>query len=196
MEDADITGLLALARRGDKDAEDTVLRLVYRTLEDRARALLHGQTDPSRLGPGTLVHEAFEKLFRSSSKVEFENRGHFYGIAAEAMRQVIVDHARRRNALIRGGADVTLPLGNIDVEQSWPMSPDDILAINEAYARLRDSAPQSAQVVRLRFFAGLTVPEISNVLGVSDTTVETRWRLAKAFLHRELTGGRRRAAGK
>lgn len=196
MAELDITALLALAQSGDRAAENGLLGLVYRTLEERARMLLHGQSNPSWLGPGTLVHEAFEKLFRSSTKVEFQSRAHFYGIASEAMRQVIIDHARKRAAAIRGGDQPSLPLEDLDLRQPWPLSIEDLLALNEAFERLKLSAPPMAQVVRLRFFGGLTVQEIAQILGVSDTTVEKRWRVAKAFLHRELTGGSRHAAGK
>jgi RNA polymerase sigma factor (TIGR02999 family) len=187
MHEPEITALLTRACSGDKAAENALFELVYRSLLDRARLLLHGQLDPLGPGPGTLVHRTFVKLFRGGTNVAFENRAHFYVIASNAMRQVIIDHARKRIAPIRGGGRFNFPLDEIDVPQGSADNTEDVIAIDQACSRLAVSRPQLAQVVQLRFFGGLTIEEIAEILNVSQTTVEKRWRLARAFLQRELT---------
>jgi RNA polymerase sigma factor (TIGR02999 family) len=198
MHEPEITALLARACGGDKAAENILCELIYRSLVDRARMMLRGKSKPFMLSSGTLVHEAFKKLFRSGTNLAFENRAQFYLIAANAMRQVIIDHARKRMAAMRGGGRFSLPLEDIDVPQGSLEGREDVIAIDQACDRLMRSQPLLAQVVQLRFFGGLTIAEIAEILNVSETTVEKRWRLAKAFLHRELTAEKANghAAGK
>lgn len=195
----DITQLLVQSRNGDPLAENDLFQLVYAQLRRRAHALLHGDGQSSALSSGTLVHEAFTKLFRGGSSVEWQDRAHFYSVAANAMKQVIIEHARRNVAVKRGDGKVPVQFDELSIagQDAGSLKIEDVIAVSDACDRLAVIKPLWAQVVELRFFGGLTVVEIVNVLGVSHTTVENRLTAAKAFLRRELTAvaGAEHAAG-
>jgi RNA polymerase sigma factor (TIGR02999 family) len=191
MDDArDITGLLSLARSGDRIAENRLFEVVYAQLRRRAHTMLRGETHASSVSSGTLVHEAFLKLFRGGSSVNVQERAHFYLLAARSMRQVIIEHARKRTAAKRRGESVGVSLTDLnDPRDDSASSIDDIIAVSEICERLSVSKPACGQVVDLHFFAGLRIVEMADILGVSEVTISNRLTLAKALLHRELTGG-------
>lgn len=181
-EGGDITRLLDRARAGDEAAKAAVLPAVY----DELRRLANGRMRQERAGhtlePTALVHEAYIRLVGHEGN--WSGRAHFFGAAAEIMRRVLVDHARGHRAAKRGaGADRT-PLDATIV--AFEHQPTGLLDLEEALQRLTDMDPQQARIVELRFFGGLTVEEIADLIDASVSTVERRWRLARAWLLREL----------
>ena len=172
--------------RGDDDpAAERLLPLVYDELRQLADGYMRREQAGHTLQPTALVHEAFFKLVDSGDRT-FESRAHFMGVAARAMRQVLVDHARRRKTGKRGGNAVRVTLdeaavggGDADI---------DLIALDEALARLATKKERLARVVELRYFSGLTIQETATVLGVGHTTVEDDWSLARAWLRREFGG--------
>jgi len=183
----DITALLRRARDGDRTAESSLYDLVYLQLRNRAHLMLHGDRLAPALSSGTIVHESFEKLFRGGSVLECQDRAHFYFVAARAMRQVIIEHARKRAASVRGGDLIQVPLDIVGAQGSGGMNIEQVIAVGEICDRLAVKSPRAAEVIELRFFGGLTVDETAEVLNVSKTTVDERLSYAKAVLRRELT---------
>lgn len=184
-----ITVLLRAAQEGRKDAADALLRAVYAELKTialaRVRHLRAGQT----LGPTALVHEAYEKLFRDG-EARFQSRAHFFGAASQAMRDLLVDYARHKAARKRGGDQERAPDEAIDaLALPIDLPFEDILALDEALRRMSREHPRKAEIVMLRYFAGLTEGEIAELSGVTTRTVEREWRFAKAWLYRALHGG-------
>ncbi|WP_437595689.1 ECF-type sigma factor [Sorangium sp. So ce590] len=184
-----ITVLLHAAQEGRKDAADALLRAVYAELKAialaRVRHLRAGQT----LGPTALVHEAYEKLFRDG-EARFQSRAHFFGAASQAMRDLLVDYARHKAARKRGGDQERTPEEAIDaLALPIDLPFEDILALDEALRRMSREHPRKAEIVMLRYFAGLTEGEIAELSGVTTRTVEREWRFAKAWLYRALHGG-------
>lgn len=179
----DVTRLLGEWREGDREAANRLFPLVYREL----RALAHRQL--ARCGPRdslvttALVHEAYLKLI-DRSRASFNDRGHFFAVAARAMRQILVDQARKRASAKRGGGafKVTLDEGKVPLGERAA----EVLALDEALSRLERLEPRLAQIVDLRFFAGLSVEETASVVGISPRTVKRDWQRARLFLHREL----------
>lgn len=177
----DITALLGRMQAGDGSARDALLPLVYSELEQIARAYVNPQAS---LEPRGLVHELYLKLV--SSPVGAQDRKHFYAIAALAMRQILADRARRKKAAKRGGPEkvqVTLS-GLADEERNV-----DVLAIDDALAKLEALSPRQARIVELRCLIGMSVPEVADALDISERTVHSEWRLARAWLTRELDPG-------
>lgn len=178
----DVTELLARWRDGDAQALEQMLPLVYDELRRLARRHLQHEQKGHSLQCTALVHEAYLRMMDQSSK--WQNRAHFFGIAAQMMRRVLVDHARSRNAAKRGdGARmVTLDAG-IAVPEKHDV---DIEALDEALTNLRKLDPRQEKIVELRFFAGLSIEDTSEVLQLSPATVKREWATAKAWLYREL----------
>ena len=180
----DVTQLLQQWQRGDPGAMDRLLPLVYDELRRVARARLRSERDTHTLQATALVHEAYLRLV-GAGRPTAQNRAHFFAIAARLMRQILVDHARRRRARKRGGGEtaITLP--------EWVRTPEidvvDLLALDQALVELTAMDPRLTQVVELRFFAGLTIDETSEALTVSAVTVERDWMVAKAWLHERLS---------
>ncbi|MEM8599885.1 MAG: ECF-type sigma factor [Bacteroidota bacterium] len=178
----DVTQLLAAVQAGDAAALDQLIPLVYEEL----RALAHQQRlhRPSdTLNTTALVHEAYEKLVRGGRA--FANRQHFFRVAAKAMRGVLVDHARARQAKKRGGGERPLPLDETRLVP--PAQAREVLALDEALTRLEARHARQAEVVTLRYFVGLTIAEAATVLGLSEATVERDWAVARAWLHHTLS---------
>ncbi len=178
----DITRLLALAREGDPEALNRLIPVVYeqlRRLAHQQRRRHAGET----LNTTALVHEAYEKLARGDGP--FADRQHFFRVAARAMRDVLVDHARAQQRQKRGGGVRPLPLDEmrlVPTEQAGPL-----LALDEALTRLNGLDARQAHIVELRYFVGLSIPEAADVLGLSEATVKRDWTAARAWLHHELS---------
>jgi len=173
------------ARLGRKAAMDALLPLVYTELRRVARAYMRRERPGRTLQPTALVHEAYVRLLHEQH-VSWENRAHFCAIAAHSMRQILVEHARARNALKRGGKGERLTLDERLV--AAPSPPVDVEALDEALTHLASADARRARVVELKYFGGMTVEEIGEVLQLSPATVKRDWSFARAWLHRELYG--------
>ena len=177
-----ITELLAAARGGDEAAGEAVARAVHDELRSLAAAYLRRERPDHTLQPTALVHEAYLRML-GQSQVEWRNRSHFFGIAAQAMRRLLVDHARKNLAARRdGGVAVTLDEG-IEGSESAGY---DVLGVHEALNALAKLDPRQAQIVELKFFVGLSLDEIAEVVEVSVATVSREWAMARAWLQQEL----------
>lgn len=177
-----VTALLAAARQGDQLALERLARLVHAELHRIAERHMRQEREEHTLQPTVLVHEAFLRL-TGKSAADFDDRIHFFRAASQVMRRVLVDHARARQAAKRGrGLRVTL-----DEQAIERPGPDiDLLVLDEALTRLAEAEPRWAQVVELRFFTGLDIPETAATLGISPATVKRDWQFARAWLAREL----------
>ncbi len=180
---ADITRLLAALNAGDTGAMDRLLPLIYDELHRLAHWQRQRQHAHETLNTTALVHEAFLKLVRKDD-ASWQNRAHFFRIAARAMRDVLVDYARRQRAAKRGGDLPDSPLSDLDALPE--VDTDEVLALHEALQRLEAVDPRQGQIVELRYFVGLTIPEAADVLGISAATVKRDWTAARAWLYREI----------
>jgi RNA polymerase sigma factor (TIGR02999 family) len=179
----DVTQLLIAWRQGDPAALDALITLVYDELRSLARAQVRRGGPEQSLGATGLVHEVYLKLV-DHSRLEVRDRGHFFALAARAMRQVLVDRARRRSAEKRGG-EAHVEAANDDIPA--PLEPtEELLALDEALARLEGLDPRLVRLVEMRFFAGLSVEDTAEALAVSPRTVKRDWQKARAVLHRDL----------
>ena len=182
-----VTELLRAWGAGDARASEALVPLVYAELRRQARRALRREGEGHTLQPTALVHEAWLRL-AGQGDARWENRAQFFAIAAQTMRRVLVDHARARHALKRGGGAAQLSLGDADraAPGGGALDPVDILALNDALERLAELDPQKARLVDLRYFAGLSIPEAAAALGVSPATVGREWAVARMWLRREL----------
>ncbi|MBX3403106.1 MAG: hypothetical protein KF699_06805 [Phycisphaeraceae bacterium] len=186
---ADITVLLRLAGDGDSRAASELLPLVYDELRQLARAKMRGERaggSGQTLQPTALVHEAYIRLLGpGGAELRWEGRAHFFGAAARAMRRILVERARARGRIKRGGGQARVELG----EGALAVEPagDELLGLDEALDRLEARDRRKAEVVMLKFFAGLSIDEIAAALCVSPATVKNDWTFARAWLHRELS---------
>ena len=180
-----ITELLVGYGRGDKDALDQLMPIVYDELRRQAARYLRREHAGNTLQTTALIHEAYVRLV-DQRNVQWQNRAHFFGIAAQMMRRILVDHARAKKRAKRGGSDVRVSLGDATVAVKGQDL--DVVALDEALERLAQIDEQQSRVVELRFFSGLTVEETAEVLHISTATVKRDWNMAKAWLHRELSG--------
>lgn len=186
MSISDVTALLRAASQGDADAEDQLFAHLYVDLQRLARVRLAAKRRPGdSLDTSALVHEAYLRL-AGTPGVEMASRAHFFNLMARIMRNVVIDLARRRDAEKRGAAlRVSWPEG-MDLAASAGASETELLALDAALARLQEESPRLAQVVELRFFAGLALEEIAGMLGVGERTLKRDWRKARAFLQVEM----------
>ncbi len=182
----DLTVLLAEARSGDTGARERLTRAVYGELRQMAGALMRRERPGHTLQPSALVNEAIVRLFEGEALDRASDRRYLFAAAAQAMRQVLVDHARRRDAAKRDGGRNRVPLDQ--VLQYFDERRLDVLALHEALDRLIALDERQGLVVSLRFFAGLSVPEVADVLDVSVGTIEGDWRIARAWLRGQLGG--------
>jgi RNA polymerase sigma factor (TIGR02999 family) len=181
---SDVTALLLSWSGGERSAADRLIPVVYDELRRQAARAMRREGREHTLQTTALVHEAYMRLV-DQRRVEWRNRAHFFGIAAEVMRRVLIDHARARLAAKRGGGGMRITLG----DASGIAAPDvdaDVLALHEALDRLAGFDPDQARLVELRYFGGLTIEETAEALGVSAATVKREWVLARAWLRREL----------
>lgn len=178
----EITRLLKAVSSGDEDAISSLFEIVYEELRRRARVQLAGSA-PQTLGATALVHEAYLKLTAGDSP-EWHDRAHFYGVAATAMRHIVIDHARARQAKRRGGGEGRM---DIDIAQiSIDDAAESLLALDAALDALETRSERLAKLVELRFFAGLSVEDSATALSISTRTVKRDWRIARAFIYSQL----------
>ena len=183
VEDGDITGVLAAACAGDRDAAERLVGLVYDELRRRAEVLMKHEAPGHTVQATMLVHDAYLKLI-NQDRASWKDRGHFFAVAAQTMRRLLVDHARGRQRDKRGGGQHKLSL-----DDGLGLSVDadaDVLAVDQALQRLEALDPQQARIIELRFFAGLTVDEVAQQLGMSKRAAEAEWTMVAAWLRREL----------
>jgi RNA polymerase sigma-70 factor, ECF subfamily len=186
----ELTQLLRRWNRGERDALGELFPLVYADLRRLARGALRGERRDHTLQPTALVHEAFLRLVPQQAK-EWQNREHFFAVCARLMRQVLVDHARRRRALKRGSGELRVALDEAPGTAASVAPPEvDLLQLDQALAELEEIDGPRARVVEMRYFAGMTVPEIGRVLGRSEWDVKKDWKLAKTWLARRLRESR------
>lgn len=185
----DVTSILEQAQQGDSAAADQLLPLVYDELRKLAAARLAQEQPGQTLEPTALVHEAFLRLVDAERVASWDSRGHFFAAAAEAMRRILVEQAKRKNSLKRGGGRA-----RIDLNEQLSLSPERdqsnlILEINEALAALEAEDLRQAQLVKLRYFAGMTLEEAAQALGISLATAKRDWTYARVWLFRRLGEG-------
>lgn len=187
-----VTQLLAALGHGDLSARDKLLQAVYEELHRMARAQMAREAPGRTLQPTALVHEAYLRLFPKCSATAtgddagFTNRRHFFGAAARAMQQIRVDDARKRGRLKRGGKEHRMEAYAMP-PPVFEQDPAEVLALDEAMAGLQEQHPELAEVVRLRYFVGLSLDETAEVIAVAPRTVGNRWRLARAWLYDALS---------
>lgn len=179
-----VTELLNDWSKGNKEALDQLVPLVYDELRRQAARYLRREQVGHTLQTTALIHEAYLRLVDQRS-VHWQNRAQFFGIAGQMMRRILVDHARTKKRAKRGGSDI-----RVSLDQAVAISSKkdlDIVALDEALGRLEEIDPQQSRIVELRFFSGLSVEETAAVLGISAATVKRDWSVAKAWLHREIS---------
>jgi RNA polymerase sigma factor (TIGR02999 family) len=181
-----LTQLLVDWSNGDEEALTKLLPLVYGELRRRAEWQLRRERIGHTLQTTALIHEAYVRLVDQRS-VRWQNRTHFFAVAAQLMRRILVDHARGRRRAKRGGSAARVPLEEALLVAAGQLNVD-VLALDEALTRLTAVQPRQSQVVELRFFSGLSIEETASVLGVSAATVKSDWNIAKAWLRREMVG--------
>lgn len=177
------TVLLNALERGSPKAADELLELVYQELRQLATHRMAQEPPGQTLQPTALVHEAWLRLI-GSENVSFANRAHFFSAAAEAMRRILIDRARRRNTQRHGGEYQHVDLADCDL--AAPQADDQLLAINDALEKLTQSRPVIAEVVKLRYFGGRTNEEVAQILDISLSTVKNYWAFARAWLLQEI----------
>jgi RNA polymerase sigma factor (TIGR02999 family) len=180
-----VTQLLIGWGKGDKEALDQLVPIVYDELRRQAAGYLRRERVGHTLQTTALIHEAYLRLV-DQKNVQWQNRAHFFGIAAQLMRRILVDHARTKKRAKRGGSDVRVSLNEATLTTQGQDL--DIVALDEALEHLAEIDEQQSKIVELRFFSGLTVEETAEVLGISPATVKRDWSMAKAWLHREISG--------
>jgi len=184
--DADITALLVDWNNGDKSAIDRLLPLVERELHRLAHSYVRREDPDHTLQTTALINETYLRLI-DQRKVQWQNRAHFFGIAAQIMRRILLNYARDQNRMKRGGRTIHVSLSEAMV---MPAEKDrELIALNDALTRLEAIDERKSKVVELRYFGGLTVPEVAEVLKVSEITVMRDWAFAKAWLLREMQNG-------
>ena len=183
---SNVTQILNAIQRGDLEAADELLPIVYDELRRLAARKLSQEKPGQTLQATALVHEAYIRLVGSHDP-GWENRGHFFAAAAEAMRRLLVDRARRKKRLRRGGAWERVGLDVAELTVDGPS--EDLLALDQALEKLADKHPVDGEVVKLRYFAGLSNDQVAEALGISPRTARRRWQYARAWLLRELEGG-------
>lgn len=186
MTDENVTRVLSELEQGEPFAADRLLALVYDELRKLAQQKMAHEAAEHTLQPTALVHEAYLRLVGSSG-TQWQNRAHFFGAAAEAMRRILIEAARRKASLKRAGnrARVELTEEELSAQRS-PTDPDSLLALNEALERLKTEDPDSYRLVMLRYFGGLTISEAAETMGVSVRTANRNWSFARAWLQREI----------
>ena len=180
----DITLMLQAAQRGETGAADQLMQAVYNELRALAAAKLAGEGENRTLQPTALVHEAWLRL-GGDQQTPWRNRAHFFSAAAEAMRRILIDRARHRRRVRRGGGQRPLNLDAVE-EPATAADAEHVLAVDEALERFAAEDAERAELVKLRYFIGLTLAETAQVLGISESTAKRWWTFARAWLYREI----------
>jgi RNA polymerase sigma factor (TIGR02999 family) len=183
---SEVTRILSKISAGEQGATEELLPLVYEELRKLAAARLTHERPGQTLDATALVHEAYLRLVNVEAAPRWESRGHFFAAAAEAMRRILVDNARRKLRVKHGGG-----WKRVDAEPTQRIgisTDEDLVALDEALAKLASVDEQCAQVVKLKYFAGLTIAQIAELLGTTSRTVDRRWAYARSWLHQELGG--------
>ena len=183
---SDVTLLLTAIERGDALAAEQLLPLVYDELRRLAASKMSDERPDQTLQATALVHEAFVRLVDVNNAQQWNSRGHFFAAAAEAMRRILVENARRRRQLKRGAAFQKAEVHEIAVVADNIQ--EDLIALDEALTKLTDTDPQAARLIQLRYFVGLSIPDAAKALGISPRTADRLWAFARAWLHREIQG--------
>ena len=183
---SDVTQILAAIKQGDPHAADQLLPLVYNELRKLAAAKLGRENPGQTLQATALVHEAYLRLVGGGERL-WDSRGHFFAAAAEAMRRIVVETARRKRRAKHGGSRQRVEIELADLPTRLP--PDDLIALDEALARLEQFDPVKARLVNLRYFTGMTIEQASEALNISRVTAHRYWTFARAWLHQQITGG-------
>ena len=181
---ATVTRLLNEAGAGDPRAAASLLPLVYDQLRALAKRRMRHERPDQTLQATALVHEAFVRLVDTTSIQDWDGRWHFFAAAAEAMRRILVDNARRRGRMKRGGGMRRVELDPAELTVDQP--PDELIALDEALAKLAETHPEKAQLVKLRYYAGLTIEEAARALGIATSTADRHWAFARAWLYRQM----------
>jgi len=182
---SDVTRILQSIEQGDPNAAEELLPLVYGELRKLAAARMAHEAPGQTLQPTALVHEAWLKL-AGSNRQQWRGRAHFFGAAAEAMRRILIDKARRKASLKRGGDQAREELHESRIELRAPAA--EILAVHDALDALAGEDRMAAEVVKLRYFVGMTIPEIADALGMAPRTADRHWAFARAWLKRAIAG--------
>jgi RNA polymerase sigma factor (TIGR02999 family) len=180
-----VTQILSRIESGDSRASAQLLPLVYNELRKLAAQKLSQEKSGQTLQATALVHEAYLRLVDDAPSRGWDHRGHFFAAAAEAMRRILVESARRKRSLRHGGNRIRLEVDESDLPA--PDGPEDVLELDASLERLAQKDPRKAELVKLRFFAGLTVPQAAEALGISPSTADRDWAYAKAWLFREIS---------
>lgn len=180
---SEVTQLLHAMGQGDPDAAEKLLPLVYDELRKLAAARMAGERPGQTLQPTALVHEAWLKLVGSTEQ-QWHNRKHYLGAAAEAMRRILIDRARKRNRSRHGAGLQRVDLEQVDVAVTT--KDETLLWVDEALRRLEAEAPERVELVKLRFFVGLSIAEAAEVLGISESSAKRQWNFTRAWLFRQL----------
>ena len=180
---SDVTRILDAIGRGDAKAADELLPLVYQELRKLASHKMAHEPPNQTLQPTALVHEAWLRL-AGNEEVQWDGRAHFFAAAAEAMRRILIDNARRKRAARHGGGQQRVNVD--DVEVTVPMPDEELLAVHEALEKFAVQDPQKAALVKLRYFAGMTIDQAAEILGISAPTAKRHWAYARAWLFREI----------
>jgi len=181
-----VTRILSAIEQGETQATDELLPVVYEELRCLAAQKLSKESPGHTLQATALVHEAYLRLLGPEVQT-WHSRGHFFGAAAEAMRRILVDNARRKQRLKRGGDRKRMEL--FDAELAVEGLPDDLIVLDEALSKLAEMDSAKAELVKLRYFAGLTVEQAAQALGISESTAKAHWRFARAWLYRQMSDG-------
>ena len=189
----EVTRILSAINRGDPRAPEQLLPLVYDELRKLAAQKLAQEKPGQTLEATALVHEAYVRLVDTDQVPHWNSRGHFFAAAAEAMRRILVDQARNKMSRKRGGGLERLPLEEVDI--GVPQPAVDLLAVNDALAKFESIDKAAANLVKLRYYAGLTLPQAAEALGISSSTADRQWAYARAWLHAELRENDAESAG-
>jgi RNA polymerase sigma factor (TIGR02999 family) len=180
----DVTQILERVRQGDSLAASELLPLVYQELRRIAAHKMAGESPGHTLQPTALVHEAWLRLVEKDDQAQFQNRAHFFGAAAEAMRRILIDRARRKQAQKHGAGSEHLDIDDLEIPA--PVDDEELLAVNDALDRFTTVDAKKAELVKLRYFVGLTIEEAAPILGVSEPTAKRWWAYARAWLFTEI----------
>jgi RNA polymerase sigma factor (TIGR02999 family) len=183
---SDVTRILSAIEQGDPRAAGQLLPLVYEELRRLAAQKLAQEKPGQTLQATALVHEAYLRLVDAEAARQWNSRGHFFAAAAEAMRRILVQNARRRSRLKHGGGRTRMDIDNL--EMAAPERSDELLALDEALAQLAAVDAQAAELVKLRFFAGCTIPQAAEVLGISPRSADLLWAYARTWLFQKIQG--------